>query len=797
MVQTLVDVAIDVRTGGAEAVWTYSSETSLPIGTAVLVQLGPRTAIGFVIACYQADPTERGLTERQLKVAQPVRGLSLPVPLLETVQEVAAEYLCPISVALSPTTPPGVTELICTRWEAIEGATIETETLSTVQAEVLAGLNQQPLAETKKSKLPTQIRKALDLLVVKGYVRRIAAIESQETKSQTSLLRLSASAEKIEKFLQKEGRKKPAQALTLIRLQTVGSIALEAGEIKALSGVTDQTLKALVNAGFLEPIQEIARVRGTPPTPNPEQREAIDRISVFIGSQEFKPFLLFGVTGSGKTEVFLQAAANALTLGRQVLYLVPEIALAAQAISQLRDRFGDRVAIIHSELSVRERLATWIRIQRGEIAIVLGARSALFAPLNNIGLIIIDEEHETSYKQESSPRYHAKRIALSLGKRHNAPVVLGSATPSIESYYEAQSGEIELLTLTKRAAAANMPTVFIDDLSEGYRKGHPVILANELRTRLETILLRKEQAILFLNRRAYAPFLMCRDCGKQFMCPRCSVSLSFSRKEGKLRCHHCDFRQDPPDVCPDCCGTRLNPLGIGTEKVEEAVKQEFPDAKVARLDRDIAKRKGALEQILAEFRSGQIEVLVGTQMVAKGLDFPRVTLVGVIAADMSLNMPDFRASERTYQLLSQVAGRAGRSVNPGEVVIQTFNPDHVTMQCAKDHDYPRLAESITSERELVGYPPFKRLVNIMISSESRALAIETSYSVAVALEGVPDWEVLGPTDAVLEKLQNRWRRHLLIKMPRDAKAAEIGARVQGLSDKHVSVVIDVDPYSMV
>jgi len=378
-------------------------------------------------------------------------------------------------------------------------------------------------------------------------------------------------------------------------------------------------------------------------------------------------------------------------------------------------------------------------------------------------------------------------------------VVFGSATPSIESFYEAEQEKPTMthLSLPQRAAKAELPTVYIDDLTEGYKRGKPSILSEDLHRRIDDALDNDRQVILFLNRRAYAPFIICRDCGYQMQCPNCAVSLSYHRKDGRLRCHHCGYQTRPPETCPQCNGSRLNPFGVGTEKVEEAVSVLFPQATVARLDRDIARRKGALEEILTRFRSGDIQILVGTQMIAKGLDFPNVTVVGVIAADVSLNIPDFRSSERTFQLLSQVAGRAGRGTALGSVVIQTFNPKHVSVQTAQVHDYVAFYEALKEERMSAGYPPFRRLVNVILSGEVRATVVEAGEEALQRLRPISlTGQILGPVDCAVERLQNRWRRHLLLKLPPSSSAAPVGEALLGFAPKGVQVIVDVDPYSL-
>lgn len=805
----VVDVALDPRNGGAEAVWTYRAGSGYVVGEAVIVPLGTRSAFGFVVAIYDATEAELGFPFSALKdPLGRVDRLSLPRQLIALAQEVADDTLCPLPVALSVATPPGVRERLVTAWKPALGQTANS--LPPVQREVLSVLHDTgELLETNTKKIPVAQARALRALLKLGLVeRRLMVQPVQEKSSSEEMLRLTSNESKILTFLQKEGKRKPAQALTLMRLQSAEQGSFRLAEIKALAGVTEVTLKALLNAGLLERVGESGDLLRPAPIPNEAQQLAIQAVVDSVQAREPRSFLLYGVTGSGKTEVYLRAASEALRAGRQVLYVVPEIALAAQSIARLRERFGQAVAVLHSDLANLERLRNWMLIRNGEASVVLGARSALFAPLDNVGLIVVDEEHEGAYKQESAPRYHTKRVATALAKLHHCPVVFGSATPSVESFYQAESnveGEangLTLLTLPERAAGAQLPTVYINDLTEGYRVGKPSILCEDLHRRVAETLERGEQVILLLNRRAYAPFLICRDCGHQLQCPRCSVSLSFHRRDRRLRCHHCGHHSAPPDTCPSCSGQRVSPFGVGTEKVEESVAVEFPQTRVARLDRDVARKKGAMEETLALFRSGEIGILVGTQLVAKGLDFPNVTLVGVIAADISLNIPDFRASERTFQLLSQVAGRAGRGSAPGNVVIQTFNPRHPSVVAAQAHDYLSMYEHLRQEREDAIYPPFSRLVNVLFSGENAQAVQRASQEAAQRLEAEgfggdnPGFELLGPTDCAVERVQNRWRRHLLLKMPPQASANRVRVALLGFEPKGVQVVIDVDPHTL-
>ncbi len=801
---------MDPRAGGADALYTYLADPALTIGDAVFVPLGNRPALGYVTDVYDATEEDLGFPFASLKPMNGVvEGLSLPEAVVALARNVALETLCPLPVALAAATPPGVRDRLVTVW-SLDRAHDEGEKLTPTQKEALITLQDAggSITEAKGKKLDAGALRNLRALRAKGLVRQSLRVQPvQERRKAEPMLRLTSDSPRVEEFLHKEGRRKPAQALTLMCLQGAEAALLTAPELRALAGVTDTTVRALLEAGLLEKVEGEVMGGGKAPPPNPAQTVAINAILESIKTREARSFLLFGVTGSGKTEVYLRAAAEALREGRQVLYLVPEIALAAQAIAQLRDRFGRSVAVIHSDLPAAERLRNWMHIRDGLSSVVVGARSALFAPLSNLGLIVMDEEHEASYKQESAPRYHAKQVAKFLSRHHGCPLVLGSATPSVESFWEAETSEapgqaeshrLTLLSLPTRAAAAKMPDVFVRDLAEGYRTGKPAIFSEELRDAIVETVGRGQQVILFLNRRAYAPFIICRDCGHQMTCPNCAVSLSWHRREGRLRCHHCGYQTLRPEHCPNCGGERLNPFGVGTEKVEEAVAEEFDGVKVARLDRDIARRQGALEETLAAFRSGDIEILVGTQMVAKGLDFPNVTLVGVIAADVSLNIPDFRSSERTFQLLSQVGGRAGRGAAPGRVIVQTFNPLHPAVVTSQAHDYLGMYETLKQERAEAGYPPFKRLINVLLTSENQKALVQAGEDAkAKILALMPEGgELLGPVDCAVERVQNRWRRHMLVKLPPNASPAFVGDALLGFEPKDVQIVIDVDPYSL-
>lgn len=782
--------------GARDRVFTYLAPDGARPGDGVFAPVGNREVLGFVTDLYDARSADLGFDENDLKACRPIDGLRLPDASLKMIRGIAEETLSSLATAFSAAVPPGLRERVETRWTL---ANPHAEARNLVQAEVLRQIREDGyLAEGRGKKLEAEVARAVTALKNAAAIRPVLAVRPMsERKKAESLLRLAADGPRIERFMREEGLKKPAQALVLAMLQEADRALLAPEEVRAMAGVTDSTLKALVEGGLLERISpDRVETGAAPPEPNVAQRIAIAALDEAVKARAAHGFLLFGVTGSGKTEVYLRAIATALREGRQALFLVPEIALAAQAISALRERFGRTVVVLHSDLAAGERLKNWSRAREGSASVVVGARSAVFAPLDDLGVIVMDEEHETAYKQEQAPRYHARDAVRMLAEAHGCPYVLGSATPATETLRRTEMNgphPLTLLSLPGRVASAKLPTVLIEDLTLGFRDGKPSILSEPLVGLVTDAVRRGEQAILFLNRRAYAPFLVCRDCGHRMPCPRCSVTLSFHRRDGMLRCHQCGHHDAVPDVCPVCHGARLQPFGLGVEKVEEAARERFPFATVDRLDRDAASRRGGAEEILARFRAGETHILVGTQMVAKGLHFPNVTVVGVVAADVTLNLPDFRAAERTFQLLSQVAGRAGRGDRPGTVVVQTFNPKHPAVECARRHDPLGFYEETVTERERAGYPPFRRLVNVVLSSESRP-AVEAASREAA--DRLADLEVLGPADCVLERVADRWRRHLLVKLPAAGDPAPVARALLGWFPRDVQVVLDVDPYSL-
>ncbi len=529
--------------------------------------------------------------------------------------------------------------------------------------------------------------------------------------------------------------------------------------------------------------------------PTAEQAEAIRAITQ---ADPGEVFLLFGVTGSGKTEVYLQAIADTLDRGEQALVLVPEIALTPQTVARFRARFGDRIAVLHSALGQGERYDEWQRLRTGEARVGIGARSAIFAPVARLGLVIIDEEHESSYKQDVAPRYHARTVALQRAAFEGARVVLGSATPAVETHHRAVSGEYGLLRLSRRIHDRAMPPVEVVDMRAELEAGHRSIFSRRLGEELTACLERGEQAILLINRRGYATFVLCRSCGEAVRCPNCSVSLTYHRAGESLRCHYCDYREEPPKRCPSCRSPYIKHFGAGTQQVYEAAAELLPGARILRLDKDTTTRKGSHQRILDAFAQGEADVLIGTQMVAKGLDLPRVSLVGIMAADSSLNLPDFRAGERTFQLLTQVAGRAGRGDIAGRVVLQTYAPDHPSVRFAQAHDFEAFFDYEVREREDLRYPPFIHLINVVVSAEDAGAAWKVAGTLVQRLEAFPEVVALGPAEAVLAQLRGRHRVQVLIK------AADLGAARRALREavrqterpQGVRMAIDVEPASL-
>jgi primosomal protein N' (replication factor Y) len=617
------------------------------------------------------------------------------------------------------------------------------------------------------------------------------------------------SAEEIEKLR----RRAPRQAELLTAISQLRE-PIPATDLLRQTLLDNATLRAVVSRGWAELREhEMARdphaaekfIADSELPLNSEQAVALQLVATALENPAIHPpILLHGVTGSGKTEVYLQVIRATLARGKTAIVLVPEISLTPQTVERFKSRFAEQpemVAVLHSHLSEGERHDEWHKLHSGNARIVIGARSAVFAPLENLGLIVVDEEHETSYKQEEAPRYHARDVAIVRGKIEKCVVLLGTATPSLESYHNAERGKYVLSTLTRRVDQCQMPLIRIVDLRQERRKEKAApILSEKLRSAIEIRLNSKEQTILFLNRRGFSTSLLCSQCGKARDCPNCSVALTFHRTNTRLSCHLCGHSAAVPKRCPECGEDALIYAGFGTEKVEANVSAIFPQAVVRRMDADSMTRKDAYRETLHAFRAGKIDILVGTQMIAKGLHFPNVTLVGIINADLALHLPDFRAGERTFQLLTQVAGRAGRGEAPGEVFVQTYTPFSPSIQFARHHDFAGYFEQELEFRERCDFPPFKHAVLITVRSEHEARASFSAETLARRLkEALPEEFSLGaPAPAPLEKLQGHYRFHILL---RGAAIMRLSRMIRETLDKlpfpeDVAVAVDVDPYQL-
>jgi len=574
--------------------------------------------------------------------------------------------------------------------------------------------------------------------------------------------------------------------------------------VNGLRGKTSETVDPLAGAvglrGQTSEVSNTMLTRGDRQLTG-EQIDALARLRKLADTRAFHVALLHGVTGSGKTEIYIRLSTAIRDAGRRVLMLVPEIALTPAAASLFRQAFGERVAIQHSGLSDGERHDQWQRIRRGDIDIVVGTRSAVFAPLEDVGLIVVDEEHDGSYKQEESPRYNGRDVAIVRAQRAGALVVLGSATPSMESYHNAMTGKYERIVLERRVLDRPLAAVSVVDMREEYAaEGPDVILSRALREGIQARLERKEQSLVLLNRRGFATAVFCRQCAGTIDCPNCSVSLVVHGEGNarRARCHYCNFTSRVPPACPLCAGPYLEQAGFGTERVEAEVKRACPGARVARLDRDAIRKRGSLVSLLSRFRDGAIDVLVGTQMIAKGHDFPRVTLVGVVSADVGLGLADFRASERTFQLLTQVAGRAGRGEQPGEAIVQTLYPDHYSIQLACRQDFPAFYEREMLFRRAMRYPPMISLVNAVVRSRTFAGAMDDAADIVEQVRrSDPSLRILGPAPAPLGKLRGEYRAQLLIKGMNRKKIREaLQAALAARPELQRRVVVDVDPLSV-
>ncbi|MFH1077419.1 MAG: primosomal protein N' [Pseudomonadota bacterium] len=725
-------------------------------------------------------------------------------------------YLCPLGEVIKTALPSEMaassTESIVITEEGIQA--LQSRELANAEKKALAILAQQQTATYKelKAKASNLTRSILSNMAASGLI-----LISQK-------IRQSKVLPKLEWYVSlQQGCLSTSSVISKNRQKILDILSgmpdMSLSQLKKhVPSASSVLIKKLAEAGLVhmtqrpvyrDPFGDIIECDCILPELNDEQKAAVSTIETDLHKEMFSVFLLHGVTGSGKTEVYLRAVAQTLKQHKTALVLVPEIALISQTEHRFRARFGEHIAVLHSGLTEGERYDQWMRILQNEAQVVIGARSAIFAPLKRLGLVVVDEEHDDSYKQESGLRYHGRDLAVMRAKLAGAVSLLGSATPSLSSYYNTITGKYQKLVLASRVHKQPLPHITVVDLRQ-MRESRPKtwFLGSELKKEIDLTLSRGEQALLFLNRRGYASFPICSQCGKAFKCKNCDVTLTFHQGANILRCHYCGFSQEHGCACATCGSKKISLLGLGTEQLETTLKEIFPNARIARMDRDTTSKKGELVKQLQSLRDGSIDIMIGTQMIAKGHDFPNITMVGIVCADMSLNFPDLRAVERTFQILSQVAGRAGRRNQIGRVILQTYNPEHFCMKTAKNQDYEEFYKQESSMRKELGYPPFSRLIQVTVSGENPESVLKASHTLAQFCDNMRKEDeclkagtsVLGPVPAPIFKLQKKYRSHMLIKGANPDVLHQIAHRLIVESErifkkgkKRISVMVDVDP----
>lgn len=844
MLPQVAKVIVDVPVKDTDRPFDYlipeSMRAWIEIGSRVGVPFGHRTVQGFVVG-LQDEPSPGGM---RLKAIQEVLDVVAPLSpeLVKLAEWMSRKYACRYITALQvmvPTALKGKAERYISLGAPSDAVPDEGE-----YAGSLVRVSSEPPEEVRtivayvgqKGEVPAHHLSrifpdhadTIKALLRKGVLQENQSIKDKLQKKMLKAVDLAVDAEAAEAALDEFPAKAQRQREVLqFILEMKELLPLPLKEILASLQVSAATVKGLADKGYVT-IEDVEVFRDPyrgrrfkPSVPlelNEEQQTAYDRIRETLDARRHGVFLLHGVTGSGKTEIYLQTIQHCIVQDRQAIVLVPEISLTPQMVERFKGRFGDQVAVMHSRLSGGERYDEWRKIREGRVKVAIGARSAVFAPFEHIGLIIMDEEHETSYKQEESPKYHARDVAVKRAQQQGAAVILGSATPSLESYHAARSQSDDnfapmLLEMKHRALGNELPAVQIVDMREELKEGNRSMFSRDLHQAIQVRLDRKEQIVLLLNRRGYSTFVMCRSCGYVAGCPECDISLTYHQKSNHLRCHYCGHAEPAPSVCPDCGSEHIRYFGTGTQRVEEELAKLFPGIRVIRMDVDTTTEKGSHEKLLKQFRDKKADVLLGTQMVAKGLDFPDVTLVGVITADSALNLPDFRAGEKTFQLLTQVAGRAGRHQLPGEVFIQSYTPDHYSIIHASLHDYLSFVRDELKHRRNLHYPPYCRLILVTLTHEQLPLLVRMAENMVSVLQGkarqrgwygsldrltADAFDVLGPVASPIPRIKNRYRFQCMVKWRGNIDAVGlVQEAAEQLEDtaqsQKLQISIDVDP----
>lgn len=759
-------VVVDVPSGSVNKTFDYKVpsewETWAEPGMRVIVPFGPRKLQGFILEVKSSSPVKGMKNISEILDPLPV----LTPELIELGRWLAENTLSFYITAYQAMLPAAMKATYEKSFQVLQPKMLP-ETITTL----FSASNEININEVTKEH--PQLLQTLQSLSKEGVLDVVYKVKNKANKKKVKFVSLAdqpLAAEILEQN-QKKAEKQKALLSELLH-RPPGEYLLQ--EILTESGASLPTAQTLFKKGILtieekevyrDPFQGRTMKRTEPLPLTENQENAIKPILESIENHNHETVLLHGVTGSGKTEVYLQSIQSVLDKGKEAIVLVPEISLTPQMVNRFKGRFGSAVAVLHSGLSIGEKYDEWRKILRKEVSVVVGARSAIFAPFQNLGIVIIDEEHETSYKQEDHPRYHARDVAIWRGKFHSCPIVLGSATPSLETYARAQKGRYQLAELANRVHSNPMPEVTIVDMREELKNGNRSMFSLPLMDKLKEGLKKGEQSVLFLNRRGYASFILCRDCGYVAQCPHCDISLTYHKRFGELKCHYCGYKESVPSVCPSCTSEHIRFFGTGTQKVEEELAKVLPEARVIRMDVDTTSKKGSHEKLLTAFENGEADILLGTQMIAKGLDFPKVTLVGVLAADTMLHLPDFRASEKTFQLLTQVSGRAGRHELEGKVIVQGYDIQHYSIQLASKHDFHTFYQHEMQTRKLHQYPPFYYLGLLTFSHLDLMQVVEASEKAASFLSKrlSPESLLLGPVTSPIARVKDRYRYQVMIK----------------------------------
>lgn len=791
------------------------------IGCRVIVPFGKKLITGFIVALHENLQGEIG--ESEIKDVEELVDESpiISRDILHLTKWMSDYYYAPWGECLRTALPAGATvatEQVLTITEAGRSALSHVSagfswSSSKLQAlELLAGSGTIGSRELERQLSKSHATALIRQLERAGYVSVAERVSESRLKPK---LQNAVRLVDLGRNEEKENASKPLneQQRRVIEMIEEAHEPIAFSELLEAADVSSSVVRTLEKRGIVEvfarevrrdPLAHIEQQELDLVTMNEEQQCALDQLIAKIDERKYATFLLHGVTGSGKTEIYIRAMREATRRGLSALMLVPEIALTPVFSRRLRAIFGDAVAILHSSLSEGERIDEWRRIKDGEARVVIGTRSAVFAPLDKLGIIVVDEEHETSYKQDETPRYHGRDTAIVRALRANAIVVLGSATPSLESFHNAATGKYAYIRLNTRFGNRALAEVQTVDMREVFKRhGKQVTFSDEIKTAIAETFERGEQAMILLNRRGYSSFAMCRSCGDAIHCPNCDVTLTFHRYNQSLQCHYCNYIRPAPRVCPACDGQYIQYVGEGTEQLEAKLRELFPDKSIARVDRDTTRRRGSLEHLLMEFAAGTIDLIVGTQMIAKGHDFHNVTLVGVISVDAGLCLPDFRAAERTFQLLTQVAGRAGRGALSGRVIIQTYHPEHYSLVCARAQDYDEFYRREISFRRSMHYPPFNALINICVHDKEFDRASNAATDLARELRAAAQdsgLRILGPAPAPISRIKGEHRFQILIKTRSRARAREAldfaTSRVLASGYNPRSISIEIDPISL-